>query len=396
MSGWLQLSWHYVTFYRWKSALLVACIALTCYLPLLLTMLLDQFHRQLAARSVATPLVVGAPGSGLELTLHALHFAHPPQRTLAYREYRALAAGEMGQAVPLYGRFRARGYPIVGTTLDYFVLRELRLAQGRLLTTLGDCVLGAEVAARLNLRPGDRLLSDRENVLDIAGLYPLKMNVVGVLAPNQTPDDRAVFVDVKTAWVIEGLGHGHDDVVRETDEAKILRREDDNVVASAAVLPYTEITAENLASFHFHGDQEDFPLTAIVVWPRDEKSETILLGRYQAARATAQMVVPRQVIEELMAMVFRVKRFFDANTALVGLAAALLLGLVILLSLRLRAGEMQTMFKLGCSRGMVGLLQLGELALVFAAAGLTVSVALWVSWWWAPSLVEWWVAAGRS
>ena len=47
----------------------------------------------------------------------------------------------------------------------------------------------------------------------------------------------------------------------------------------------------------------------------------------------------------------------------------LLLLLVVLLSLKLRADEMQTMFKLGCSRATIALLQLGELAIVFLLAG---------------------------
>ncbi len=48
-------------------------------------------------------------------------------------------------------------------------------------------------------------MSSPESVFDITGVYPLKMNVVGILQPTGTPDDDAVFVDVKTAWVIGGL-----------------------------------------------------------------------------------------------------------------------------------------------------------------------------------------------
>ena len=57
---------------------------------------------------------------------------------------------------------------------------------------------------------GGHVVSSPESVFDLAGVYPLKMAVVGVLAPTHTPDDDAVFVDVKTAWVIAGLAHGFD------------------------------------------------------------------------------------------------------------------------------------------------------------------------------------------
>ena len=38
------------------------------------------------------------------------------------------------------------------------------------------------------------------------------MQVVGVLEPSYTADDGAIFVDLKTAWVIQGLVHGHQDM----------------------------------------------------------------------------------------------------------------------------------------------------------------------------------------
>jgi putative ABC transport system permease protein len=68
----------------------------------------------------------------------------------------------------------------VGTTLDYFDFRGLKVVEGRNLAVLGDCVLGARVAENLRLKPGDSLLSSPETLFDLAGVYPLKMKVVGV------------------------------------------------------------------------------------------------------------------------------------------------------------------------------------------------------------------------
>lgn len=391
MAGYWRLSWQYVWFYRWRSGLLVACLFLTCFLPIMLGILLHFFNQRVEARAQSTPLVIGARGSGLDLTLHALYFRAPPDRNLNYSEYQSIQQSELGQAIPIYSRFTAKGYPLLGTTLDYFTFRNLPLAAGHWFTTLGDCVIGAEVAREHQLRPGDQLLSDRENVLDIAGLYPLKMRVAGVMEPQRTADDRAVFVDLKTAWVIQGLGHGHQDLAQETDEGKILARDEKSVVASAAVLPYTEITPENISSFHFHGNMEEFPITAILVQARDEKSETILLGRYQSDRSMAQALVPQVVIQELMKLVFQVKRFFDANSILIGLTTVLLMGLVISLSIRLRAGELQTMFKLGCSRQMVTQLIAAEIAIVGLLVMLGLAIAIFITMAIAPVIVERWL-----
>jgi putative ABC transport system permease protein len=94
------------------------------------------------------------------------------------------------------------------------------------------------------------------------------------------------------------------------------------------------------------------------------------------------------MIDELLQVVFRIQRFFDANALLVLVATGLLLILVVLLSLKLRAEEMQTMFKLGCSRATIGLLQLGELAIVFLLAGALLATALWLTNLYAAPLLE--------
>jgi zinc transport system substrate-binding protein len=87
--------------------------------------------------------------------------------------------------------------------------------------------------------------------------------------------------------------------------------------------------------------------------------------------------VPKQVITETLDLVFRVKRFFDAQAMLVGVTTVLLLALVVLLSLRLRRGEMETMFKIGCARWMMFWMQATEILIVVAAG---VAIAGGLSW----------------
>ena len=89
-----------------------------------------------------------------------------------------------------------------------------------------------------------------------------------------------------------------------------------------------------------------------------------------------------------MGIVFRVKRFFDASALMIGVSTLLLLGLVVLLSLRLREGEMQTMFKIGCSRRTIVLLQVGELGFVFLASGVLLAAAVWGTTLVAEGIVE--------
>jgi putative ABC transport system permease protein len=373
--GALRLAIQYIRFNKLKSLILVGCIFLTALLPFAIKRLLTEFNDRIMARADATPVVIGAKGSPFDLTLHALYFKAAAPGSIPMAEVNRIFATGLAEPIPIHAQYTARRFPIVGTTIEYFEFRNLKLATGSPFAILGECVVGSQVARTLGLQVGDSLMSDRENVIDIAGLYPLKMKVVGVLAPTKTADDQAVFVDLNTVWVIAGLGHGHEDVAATTDDMKVLRRTD-SIVASPAVLPYTEVTAENLDSFHFHGEPETFPLTAIIALPHDTKSTTLLEGQYSVGDHPYQFVVPTSRVRELMNMVFRIKLFFDANTLLVGVSTLLLLTLVVMLSLKLRQREMQTMVRIGCSKGTVVMLQVWELAIIFVVAALLVLVAV--------------------
>jgi putative ABC transport system permease protein len=368
------LAWQSIRFNRLQSSILIVGLAVPLYLPLAVNGLVSRYQSGLLQRAVSTPLVAGGLGSRFDLVLHALYFRGNVPRLLRMADAEAIRATGYAAPIPIYVRYAARHAPMVGTTLDYFAFRGLRIARGEQLLELGDCVLGADTAASLKLAPGDRLMTDPENVFDIAGSYPVKLRVMGVLEPSGTPDDRAVFVDLKTAWLVEGLAHGHSDVTAtNTDGSVVLNRNATNVTANAALVEFTEVTPQNISSFHFHGDPDQFPLSAVIPVPKDEKSATLLRGRYQGPEATVQILAARSVVEELLGLVFRIKRFFDANAVLVGVATGLFLLLVVLLSLRLRRPEMETLFRLGCARGLIAKLVALEL---FAIGGVSLALAL--------------------
>jgi len=378
MNGPFWLALKYVVYNRWKFCVLVACVFLTAFLPITIKLLLNQFSQKILARGVSTPLIVGAVGSDLDLTLNTIYYHAKSPGEIPFGEVRQIRESKLATAIPIMSRFTASGFPVVGTTLDYLSFRQLEFESGESFAMLGDCVVGASVARRLKVSVGDRVFSDRKSAFDIAGVGPLKLLITGVLAPRGTADDEAIFVDLKTVWVIAGLGHGHQDLADETDELKVLSREKNTIVASPAVVPYIEVTDENRESFHFHGNPDDFPLTAIIAVPVDEKSSTLLQGHYVDGIDEFQIVRPLEVIENLMSMIFRVKRFFDANAILIAGSTALLLGLVVLLSLQLRRREMQTMFKIGCNRSTMMWMQFGEMTLVFLAASVLVAATTWV------------------
>jgi len=372
----LYLAWRYIVFNRKKTITLITCISLVTFLPFALKSLLNESEHQLMSRATTTPLLVGAKGNSLDLVMNSLYFSKEKPDFISMKSVETIIDSGLGLPIPLYIRFQAREYPIIGTSLDYFEFRKYKIEWGRAFAMLGECVIGADLATHLNLKVGDNLLSSPENLFDLAGVYPLKMTISGILDKTNSTDDKAVFVDLKTAWVIQGLGHGHQDVKKIEDSSVVLSQTKNLVTASSKIKQYTEINVDNLESFHFHGDPSIYPLTAIIAVPHDEKSATILRGRYLSEQQDQQIVRPKKVIEDLLGNIFRIKDFIDAVVLIVAIAMILAVFLVFSLSFRLRQKEINTIFHLGCNRATVFQLISAEILIIILASGVLCFLSL--------------------
>jgi putative ABC transport system permease protein len=368
----LYIAWHYIAFYKIRTLILVACIVLIGGLPLALDIILKESEQQLRSRAFSTPLVLGAKGSALDLVMNSLYYTDAAPEFINISVAREVADTQMAQPIPIYVGFKARGYPIVGTTLDYFDFRGLELVEGRPFARLGEVVVGQELVTKLRTGVGDSIVSSPETVFDLAGVYPLKMKIVGILKETWSPDDRAIFVDIKTAWVIQGLGHGHEDLAKIKDQSVIISRDDKFVTANTKLFQYTEITEDNVNSFHFHGDQSEYPVTAIIAVPNDTKSGTVLRGRY-IDNKSYQVFPPKDIVDDLLESIFRVKAIIDTVIVIVGFATLLAIVFIFVLTLRVRRREMQTIFKLGCQRSTMVNLVGAEVVIIILFSGIVIA-----------------------
>lgn len=344
------LAFKYIAFHKTRSIVLIFSIGIIVYLPNGLKKLISESEAQMIRRAEATPLIIGAKGSSTDLVINSLYFQQEKTEHVTMKTLEAVNATGFGYAIPILSMFTARNFPIVGTDPDYFHFRKLELADGKWMSFVGECVIGSAVADKLDIGVGDSLVSSPENFFDLAGVYPLKMIVAGVLSPADSPDDQAVFVDIKTNWVIMGLGHGHEDLTNVYDPTIVLERDSNIVKASAKLYIYNTINGENMDSFHFHGDMSSYPLSSLIFVPKDHKSETIFRGRFEAGEFTEQSIVPKEVVNNLLQSIFRIKQIFNTVFALVGVATLLILGLIVTLSIRLRKSEIYTMFTIGSSK----------------------------------------------
>ena len=167
-------------------------------------------------------------------------------------------------------------------------------------------------------------------------------------------------------------------------EAKggVLKRQGNNVVANAAVLSYTEITPDNIDSFHFHGNQSEFPVDAVLAVPNDRKSSIMLRGRYQTqgTGTVVQMLVPLKVINNLLKTAFSVRDFIVLGSIGITIATAAITTLVFVLSVRLRRREIETIRKIGGPRRRMWAILFAEILMVICGAvviatGMTAAVS---------------------
>ena len=352
------LAWSYTKAHKGRTLILIAALGLLLLLPTAVTLVIRSYDARMGARAQATPMIIGAKGNRYDLLLQALFFRDGRTDDVPYGLIEKLQEDLAfdAQAIPLFARHTAQDMPVVGTDLPtYFAFRSLTVQRGALPGMMGHAVLGHSAASRLDVAVGDTVTTDRVNLYDLARSMPLTLEIVGVLEPSHSADDEAVFVDMKTAWIIAGKGHGHDPAAHATQ------------ASHGATVVAIRITQENAGTFHFHDDEADLPCSAVLVLPETDKDRTLITSRYNAKPGT-QALRPSEVMNELMGLVLRIKRLFDANTAMVGLAVVLLIGLVVALSMKLREAERKTLHKLGCGRWLIVQTQAMELAIVLAGA----------------------------
>ena len=360
--------------------MLVLGVTITLFLPIFTWIAAHRLEGELLARARASPILLGHAGNEVDLTLATLYFRGRIERGVPFGLSRRPEVRGAGTVIPISVGHSVAGNRLVATSPEYFPARGLSPAQGRLPVKIGEIVAGAQVADDFRLQVGDRIRSDLSNLYNISGAYPLLLEVVGLLKPRGTPDDEVFFTDTKTAWALDGLFHGHDEVTPEQSlnpEAD----EDDNLEAGAALFLFSEITDANRPTFHLHGSMDDAPVSAFLVlpkaFPEDQRSHDQLLGDF-ALDPLYQAVRPQEVVSHLWGIVLRLRDALEAYFALVAFSTLAFFVLVMSLSLRLRRDELRLMARMGCDRYRLAGLMGAEVALVLTLSSVVCGLMVWL------------------
>lgn len=182
---------------RWRDALALAlAVALGVALAVVVVILREDLARRVGHGPA--PLVVGPPGSSLQVVLSEVLFIDTSAGRLP-RELLAELSGHPStrSAVPLARGDAFRGYPVIATEAELFDgTWPAKLVRGRAFHPHQcEVVLGAEVARELDLRPRDRIELGH-GAEEAAHADAQLWTVVGVLNPGGGALDRALFIDL--------------------------------------------------------------------------------------------------------------------------------------------------------------------------------------------------------
>jgi putative ABC transport system permease protein len=372
------LALRYLLANRLATLVLILASSVALFLPLMTYVSSDLLSAKLRERGLSTPVLIGHKGNEFDLTMNSLYFRGKIQDPITMEVYDEVLAKDYGLSVPLYVSHTASRSPIVGTNIDYFSAREMKLEAGRYFAVLGEVVAGAAVAKEFNLKLGDKIRSDMQNLYNIAGAYPMILEVVGILKPRNGQDDRAFFADVNTVWSLDGIFHGHEDVTKQNSLNPNADTEE-NLEATAAIFMFSEITDKTRTGFHLHGDSSDLPLSSVAVFPPTQEKHDMLFGEY-ALSEKYQAVRPVKVVESILEIVLRIQQGLSIYFITIILSTMAFFVLVLVLSLQLRQEELQLMRRIGGSKSTIRSMIIAQVSIIWSASAFLAVLGTGVVW----------------
>lgn len=362
---------------RLTTALNVLLVAIAVALLTVLLVFSSQANTRFTKDAEGIDLVVGAKGSPLQLILSSVFHIDQPTGNIPLESIDLLSRDPaVARVVPLALGDNFRGFRIVGTERSFLGLHRAELAEGRLNESVGEAVIGADVARDTGAAIGQRFFGSHGLGEEGQEHEHQPFEVVGILAPTGRVIDRLILTSVETVWDVHGIEHDHE----EGEDAADVSHE----------APSDEQGAEEHADERDgEGHHQDEGQQPQALHERGELRPeiTALLVTYRNASAAVRIpsVINRQT--ELQAAVpavetARLLSLFGASVAgaqifgwLMALVAGLAIFAALIAAVQARAGDLALLRVMGARRGFVFGAVLAE-GLAIALMGLIAGVAL--------------------
>lgn len=373
-------------------------VAVAVGLLLVLLMMRESGRRAFERGSGNMHLLVSADSSPLNSVLNSVFYAALPPRPIEYARFNALLAKlpPMEFAIPTQHGDSYKGFRVTATTPEFFSKFEpqsgeaWRFASGKAFDGEWQIVAGAKAARDLGLVVGQKDIflthgsgasraGGGEGAAGDAGETHVHkeygFSVVGVLEPTGSAHDRALFINLHSAWIL----HAHDRHEREeaAEHAEHAKEEDhdhehdhDHDHAGEKKLTVADLT------------DEDRKITAayLRLVTRDGSDTPANLPQvFYALRADPTITVaqPKQEIDKLFQIVGNIDQILVGMAMVVMVSSGIAIMLALYNSMEQRRRQIAVLRVLGCSQWRIFGLVVTESAVVGmagSAAGVVIAL----------------------
>ena len=207
----LQLAWQSIINRKSTAILTILSIAISTLLLVGVEKVRSASRASFINTISGTDLIIGARTGGVQLLLYSVFHIGDATSNVTWKTVKDIKKRkEVKWIVPISLGDSHKGYRVVGTSKDYFKHFKyrrnipLQFHKGKAFSDLFDAVIGAEVAKKLNYKLGDKIvLAHGTGPVSLGkdhGDTPFRIS--GILAPSNTPVDKAVHVSMEAIEAI--------------------------------------------------------------------------------------------------------------------------------------------------------------------------------------------------
>lgn len=186
------------TFQKKLNLTLTLGLLTISFIAWLLSVQVEQSLQSQLERNVSgIDLVVGAKGSPMQLLLSSVLFSDSPTGNISIEDFEKIKKHPLvKQALPIAQGDNFKGFPMVGSTLDFFKHYNAQIANGDLNISANKVVVGYTAAKKLGVKVGDYLAATHGS--GDGKSHDDEMEVSAVLEQNHSVLDKLVVSSIET------------------------------------------------------------------------------------------------------------------------------------------------------------------------------------------------------
>jgi putative ABC transport system permease protein len=362
----------------------IATVAVAVALLLVLLSMRDSGKKAFDRGGGNMHMLVAGPGADpMTAILNGVFYSRLPRTSIPWAQYEELTKKyPLEWAIPIQQGDSYNGYAVLATMPEFFTKfapapdGQWRFAAGKSFENDFEVVLGSEVAKSTGYSvgstvtfthgmPGGRAAAE--------GIAPHvheehKFTVVGVLAPNGTSHDRALFTSLQSSWVI----HAQDRLEAEHHAAHSHDHDGDGKADHAAHECDVSATVDDII-------ESDKLVTGIYVRVagRGGATSAALPQVFEGIRRDGRFTVaqPKQEIDRLFGIVGNIDQLLVAMAGVVMISSGIAIMLALYNSMEQRRRQIAVLRVLGASRPRIFGLVVTESA-ILGVIGAIVGVVL--------------------